>query len=234
MSKEVFQKNRPIEPLILTVGKSIHYAFKDRPFIFSGVWLFSFVFFLFISIAFDIMPSLEAEETEIVPGEATTTSQIATTSPQVEEIVTDSKPVRILIDKINVDAPINNPESKALEVLDQELLTGVVHYPGSGDLEDHSNMFLFGHSSGLRVVQNQMFKVFNNLKNLKENDVVRVQSETKEYLYRVKTVRLVTAGEAKVEISNRKKMLTLTTCNNFGAKEERYIVEAEFVGEYDI
>ena len=140
--------------------------------------------------------------------------------------------MRIIIDSIEVDSKIVNPHSTDLAVLDEALLDGVVHYPGSGNLEDTSNMFLFGHSTGFRVVNNEAFKVFNNLKHLEKGNVIRMQSQEKEYVYRVTDVSLVNADEAFVELSNTKKTLTLSTCNSFGAKQERYVVKALFVGEY--
>ncbi|MEK7578914.1 MAG: sortase, partial [Patescibacteria group bacterium] len=121
-----------------------------------------------------------------------------------------------------------------LPVLDAALLKGVVHYPGSGNLNDVRNVFLFGHSTGFRVVQNEAFKVFNNLKELETNDLIRAQSATHEYVYRVITVELANAEEVEVDFRSNVRMLTLSTCNAFGAKEERYIVRAEFVGEFPL
>jgi sortase (surface protein transpeptidase) len=34
---------------------------------------------------------------------------------------------------------------------------------------------------------------------------------------------------ALVEFDNNKNMLTLSTCNTFGAKSERYVVEADYL-----
>jgi len=46
-------------------------------------------------------------------------------------------------------------------------------------------------------------------------------------------VRLTTAQEELVDLSPRGgKRLTLSTCNSFGQKSERWVVEASFVGEF--
>lgn len=142
----------------------------------------------------------------------------------------DALPKRIIIDAIGVDAVINNPTSRDIEVLDEALLSGVVRYPGSGDLEDHTNMFLFGHSSHLPVVNNELFRVFNELSELEVGDVIRVQSDGFEYRYMVSSVDLVDAAEAWVELSNRQKKLTLSTCNSFGVPTDRFVVEADYLG----
>jgi len=232
MTSDTRQQNN--EKVTLTRGlvKTFITLFKERPLLFIVVWVLLFGGLLSISFAFDIIPRIGGD-----PASGEVAGDATTTAPAVSEeamIPSNSAPARIIIDRIGVNAPVNNPESRNIEVLNESLLTGVVHYPGSGDLEDTSNLFLFGHSSGLRVVHNQLFKVFNGLKELKKNDIIKVQSESKEYLYRVKSVTLTTADQAFVELSNRKKTLTLSTCNTFGAKEERYVVQADFVGSYDL
>lgn len=144
------------------------------------------------------------------------------------------EPVRIVIDSVDIDWTISNPESTSIAVLDEALREGVVRYPGSGMLSDTSNMFLFGHSSYLPVVYNPAYQVFNNLENTQVGDYIRVYSDTVEYIYKVISVSLVDASEALVEFETGVKKLTLSTCNSFGSKEERYIVEADFVGSYPL
>jgi sortase (surface protein transpeptidase) len=61
------------------------------------------------------------------------------------------------------------------------------------------NMFIFGHSTGAKI-----------------------------YRYMVSSVVLVDQTRALVEF-NDKNMLTLSTCNTFGAKSERYVVEANYL-----
>ena len=74
--------------------------------------------------------------------------------------------------------------------------------------------------------------MFNRLRELEQGDVIRVQSATHEYVYRVASVRLTTAQEAFIPFGIGEKRLTLTTCNSFGAKSERWVVDAEYVGSY--
>lgn len=140
-------------------------------------------------------------------------------------------PVRITIPVIGVNASILNPVSQNISVLDNALLYGAVRYPSSGTLESSRNIFIFGHSTGLPVVRNQNFKTFNNLKNLKYGDTISLFSNEKEYRYKVSAVRLTMADEAFVTLSNERKLI-LSTCNTFGEKEERYLVEADFVRDY--
>jgi len=203
----------------------------------SSRWTFLFVFVAaaLITYAFLYAIGFTPEPVSENPNVLVTDNTKDSNLENVEaEVPVDSTPLRIIIDSIGVNAPINNPESNTISVLDRELLSGVVRYPGSGDLEDRSNLFLFGHSSFLPVVQNEMFRVFNNLEKVNAGDLIRVQSGGYEYRYSVTSVVLVDADEALVELSNREKKLTLSTCNSFGAKSERFVVEADFLGRVAI
>lgn len=207
-------------------------AFRERPIVAGIMWFGVFSVLLSLSFALGIVPELDMDEEAVAADVTVTETRGEDTTVVVND--SDSRPVRIVIDAIGLDDAINTPASTDVETLDQALLNGVVHYPGSANLADSGNVFLFGHSTGFRVVQNQAFKAFNDLKHLKENDLVRVQSTSREYVYRVTSVSLVNTDDAFVDLSHTGHTLTLATCNVFGAKEERYVVKAEFVGDYTI
>jgi LPXTG-site transpeptidase (sortase) family protein len=136
-----------------------------------------------------------------------------------------------MIDKIGVDTNVVNPEKADVEVLDNALLEGVVRYPGSGTLLDNENVFIFGHSSYLPVVHNLAYKAFNRLSELNLGDVIKLYSEKGEYLFKVTKLEIATADAALVEFgSGPKKKLILSTCDTFGKKSDRFVVEAEFIG----
>lgn len=148
------------------------------------------------------------------------------------EEITDIGPTRIIIDAIDVDATVVAPESRDISVMDDALKDGVVHYPGSGLISNEGTMFLFGHSSSLPVIYNEMYKVFNHLSELKSGNTIRIQGGGVENVYRVTSVSLVNAEEALVDLSGRNKGLIISTCNSFGDKSERFVVNADFVGSY--
>ena len=204
-------------------------VFRERPLIAGIMWFGVFSLLLSLSLALGIVPELDTED-EALAVDVTVTETNGEVASAVND--SDSRPVRIVIDAISLDTTIETPASTVIEVLDEALLRGVVHYPESANLAESGNVFLFGHSSGFRVVQNQAFKAFNDLKHLKENDLVRVQSSSREYVYRVTSVSLVSADDAFIDLSPSGRTLTLATCNVFGAKEERYVVKSELVGEY--
>lgn len=148
----------------------------------------------------------------------------------------DFSDARIIIPAIAVDASIIFPDSADVDVLNNDLLKGVVHYPGSALPGEKGKIFLFGHSTGFAVVHNKSFKSFNRLKDLKTGDIVKIQTSSKEYRYRVLTMRIAEADNTMVNFDSKKQTLVLLTCKIFGqnAKDDRYMVEAEFMGNYPL
>ena len=154
------------------------------------------------------------------------------------EQVTESKenrvgdlPLSIKIPIIGVDAQVYNPATTSEKILDDYLLKGAVRYPGSGLLGGDGNIFIFGHNTGIPIVNNQAFKTFNGIKNLKAGDLIQVFSDKYEYDYKVTSLKMVGADKALVEFNTKSEMLTISTCNNFGAKSDRYVVESVFVSK---
>jgi LPXTG-site transpeptidase (sortase) family protein len=143
-------------------------------------------------------------------------------------VSTGEQPVRVLIPKIGIDTLVLNPLTTNANVLNDNLLRGAVHYPGSGTL-GNGNVFIFGHSTGLKLVNNQAYKTFNNLKTLNPDDLIQVRSNDREYTYKVTSVTLVDSDKELVDFSTNKNMLTISTCNVFGEKQERFVVEAIYV-----
>lgn len=206
--------------IILTIG--------EKPISFLLFFLFIFGSSFGLLYVLDLVP----EELKSVETDADSPSRFSwldslTTTPQpvVEQ---GQLPVRIVINRIGVNTVIHNPSTTNNSVLDELLTKGVVRYPGSG-LAGNGNMFLFGHSTGLRVVNNPAYKAFNNIKTLLPGEEIVVYSENKKYIYAVRDVKLVDSTQAWVDLSVTKSMLTLSTCNTFGTKEQRHVVQADFV-----
>ncbi len=151
--------------------------------------------------------------------------------------------VQLMIPTIGVDTVIRNPVSTDAKSLDYELTQGAVHYPGSGTV-GAGNMFLFGHSTSFSIVQNKAYKVFNEIKTLNAGDLIYVDAVaktstnsalagstvTKTFVYKVRDVTKVNKDDTLIKFDTTKNMLTLSTCNSFGAKTDRYVVQADFVG----
>jgi sortase A len=146
------------------------------------------------------------------------------------EIKESVLPESVEIPKIGVSVRVMNPVNPDTAVLDAELLKGVVRYPGSGGLDDDTNMLLFGHSTRFREVKNDAFQAFNRLEELRIGDTIKVKSGGGEYIYKVTLVSQVSSDKALVNFRTGEKMITLSTCDSFGSKQDRIVVEAKFIG----
>ena len=138
-------------------------------------------------------------------------------------------PLRIVIPKINVDASVSNPESTSSIVLDRALMSGAVRSPTSGLLGEDENVFLFGHSAYSKTLVNPAYRTFNGLDKLSVGDEIRVDGTENSHVYRIVRVSFLKDSEAYIDLSQHIRMLTLSTCNAFGVKEDRIVVQAEFV-----
>ena len=181
-------------------------------------------FFGILLLSAAVLFSLNAVPTELEFGPNAKKDEQVSSKKDVKAIL----PSHITIPKINVDTPVSNPVSDSVSVLDEYLKSGSVHYPGSGSLSG-GNMFIFAHSTGIKVVRNQAYKAFNDLNKLVAGDVINVSGEDgKTYVYKVSSVKLATDKDVLVKFDKTDQMLTLSTCNTFGEKSERYVVEAYF------
>lgn len=205
------------------------------------LWTFIAMFTLYGVLSFfDIVPERRALDI-VFPPTATTTEAVSDVTATKNEVVpasvhvsADATPSRLIIDKLDKTLPINNPESTDLSVLDNSLLTGVARYPKSATMKDDGTMLIFGHSSYLAVVHNQNYRAFNGIQGLVWGDLIRVQSDDTEYVYRVENVYQLKATADSIPLEHKTKQLILVTCNTFGAKEDRYVVEATFVDAYPL
>lgn len=159
--------------------------------------------------------------------------EVSADEPPAQSVREAILPSRIMIPKINVDFSVVNPMTRDIAALDAALRDGVVRYPGSGGLDDTTNMFLFGHSTTFATVKNEAYKALNNLEKLALNDEIVLRSGDIAYRYRVVSVRNVDKDDALVSFDSvGEKKITLSTCDTFGgnAKEGRIVVEAMFAG----
>lgn len=138
-----------------------------------------------------------------------------------------SKPSRILIPSVGIDSIVLQPQSPMIDVLDSALQKGAVYYPGSGFIEK-GNIFLFGHSSGLPVVVNQAYKTFNNIQKTNVGDEIFLYADGQKYTYVIEKVYQADSESSFIDLSRSGRRLTISTCNSFGKKTDRWVVDAVF------
>ncbi len=149
-------------------------------------------------------------------------------------IALPENPVKIIAPAINLSAIVENPTTTDIKILDTYLLKGAVRYPTSALLGEAGNVVIFGHSSYLPVVGNQAYKAMNGIQKLVAGDVITVYSLNMAYTYRVKSVSKESATEGGIPLSIEGRVLTLATCDSFGAKTDRFVVVADFVESHPI
>lgn len=186
--------------------------------------VFALLTILLIVIDFVPEPTTSYDDDAQITVVATASAGVIT--PDVSVSPESPEPVRIVIDAIGIDVSVTNPSSTDIDVLDRALLAGAVRYPGSGDLGTDANVLVFGHSSYLPVVKNKAYQAFNELGKLEPGSSIVVHSETHRYTYEVERVYLANAEETLIEFTSPEPLLTLATCNTFGAKQERWVVTA--------
>ncbi|MEK7088268.1 MAG: sortase [Patescibacteria group bacterium] len=200
-------------------------------FSFITLWLIVFAASYGLLSAISLAPIEIKEMNAVFLALFAKTENVAGPTVAITDLSIGPQPLRLVIEKIAVDTPVENPQSRDVAVLDAALLKGVVHYPGSGSLESNTNMFLFGHSTNWTAIHNQAFKSLNRLGELQLGDEIKLFSDEKEYTYKVIAVSLVDQNEALVKFEAGKRKLTLSTCDTFGKRDARFVVTADFIGE---
>jgi LPXTG-site transpeptidase (sortase) family protein len=226
---------------LLAFLRQKNHIFAKNLLIFAGIFLCVFIITFSILGFFGLIPTEFERETRdnTIASKVTETTLeglgLVPSTPAENDKVSSSSdlPYRIVSSSINLDATVVRPASAAYTLLNSALEKGAVYYPGSGTA-GNGNMFIFGHSTSYQYVNNKAFQVFNNIKNLKKGDEIEVYGEKVVYIYKVREVKLVNANEELVSFSNTKDMLTLSTCNSFGEKSDRYVAEADFVSSHAI
>lgn len=204
-----------------------------KPLFYKDILVFGFWFILIFALSygglfyFGLIPSEinSTGKTSVLDDLKQNVIEGLSSKSHIEEV--GSTPVRLVVPKASIDIVVQNPDVTDPTVLDGYLKKGIVRYPGSG-LLGRGNTLLFGHSSNWEVVKNPNYKALNGIEDLVKGDEIVVYSLDAKYIYKVTTVRMAKAEEIRVDFSEDKNMITLSTCNTFGAKQDRYVVEAEF------
>ncbi len=208
--------------------------------LFDEIWdkkgAFLFTFFCICALSYGILFAIDfipekpdASEEDVSAVTDTTPAPAPVAEPVVSMSEGAQYPMRILIPELGSDVEVLNPQGRSIADLDAALLNGVVRHPDSADFKNTGTMVLFGHSSYLPTVRNKNFQAFNGLQKLAKGDMISVFSEETEYVYTVTKVYKAAASDASVDLEKGKETLVLITCNSFGSKDDRFVVEAKLV-----
>jgi LPXTG-site transpeptidase (sortase) family protein len=207
----------------------------ERKYAFFGVFFLVFLFSYLFLVAIDFVPEPKTGEEE------TKNLQVEPSSTEVEQsaqsnfdlpmgdISNPVLPTSMYIEKLDRTIPVLNPTSRATADLDDALLSGVVRHPDSAHMAQAGNVFILGHSSYLPTVLNKNFQAFNGIQDLAWGDKIEVTSEGYVLTYEVEKVYKAKAEDVTIPVEDTGARLTLATCNSFGSKDDRFIVEAKRV-----
>lgn len=198
------------------------------------VFLFSYALFAYLDLLPEPPKTQESQVEETASQSALTLGVIEEPAPAEPEYVEPVFPDTLVIDALDRTVSILNPNSRAVADLDAALLYGVVRHPDSATLDQTGTVLVLGHSSYLPTVLNPNFQALNGIQHLEFGDTIRLEAGAVEYVYRVDRVYRAKASEVTVPIATTERRLVLATCNSFGAKDDRYVVEAQFVEEIPI
>ncbi|BDG30563.1 class D sortase [Parageobacillus thermoglucosidasius] len=122
----------------------------------------------------------------------------------------------LLIPKLGISIPIYHGTET------QQLRKGIGHYPKSALPGERNNMVLSGHRD----------TVFWQLGQIGIGDKLIVETAAKQFVYRVKKVRIVGENNRTVLVEKPRPTLTVTTCYPFrfiGKAKQRYVLVAQLV-----
>lgn len=196
---------------------------------FLGMSVLAFLVCVWILGRLDLLPEPKNDNRV-----STVTIAKADTFPSVDVEAVVENPSRIVIPSVGVDVEVLNPNTTNIYQLDQALLDGAVRYPTSGKLGENGNVVVFAHSSRLPVVKNQNFKAFNDIEDLTKGEIIEVYGADMVYKYAVERVYEADANDTRIPLTKDAKKLTLSTCNSFGNLDDRFVVEAYFVGSTQV
>ncbi len=198
------------------------------------------IFFLSLSTADSIgfVPDYIDGSTPLTTSGSGTQNVALASLPELGQetpAVSGVEPERLIISAIDLDLAIQNPSTRDIGTLDALLQNGPARYVDSAQLGEVGNMIIFAHSSNLPVVRNKMYQAFNKIPKLKAGDTITLTAQGKAYMYSVVSLTTADASNTSIDMSPAKgTRLTLVTCDTLTGKSARYVLEASFVGTYDI
>ncbi len=123
-------------------------------------------------------------------------------------------PTRIVIPKINVDAPIVN------DVTWEALKKGVGHLPGSANPGERGNLYLAAH--------NDIYgEIFRHLTELEPGDEYFIYGGEQKFRYIVREKRIIEPSEVEVMLPTTEPVATLQTCYPYLVDTHRLVVIGE-------
>lgn len=137
---------------------------------------------------------------------------------------------QINIPSLGITAPIVEPKENNEKAFQEALKTGVVHYPGTAEVGQFGNPYLFGHSSDFAFKGGDYKAVFALLPSIQKGAEI-VVSNTDGQVFRYEVTDSFVANSDDVHLLDQReykeKLLTLQTSYPIGTALKRWIVIAK-------
>lgn len=176
------------------------------------VIIFLFGFFNEVIIAPFIQPSRATAATPLIIS---------------NDSVAPSATPEVIIPKINVQIPVNYNQTSTNEAaIENDLENGVVHYPTTAVPGQNGNAAYFGHSSNNIFNKGKYKFAFVLLHTLEQGDTFYLTYNSKVYVYKVISKKVVEPSEVGVlqPVPGQTATATLITCDPPGTSLHRLVV----------
>ncbi len=156
-------------------------------------------------------------------------SKNASAAPIIADSTSVSQDPKIIIPKLNLEAPLAfGAASAEEESIQAELEKGVVLYPNTGLPGEQSNPIFFGHSSNNLFNKGSYKFVFVRLSQLEVGDTYAINYRGTQYVYKIFDRQIVRPDQVEILTEKPKPaMSTLITCDPPGTSNYRLIVRGE-------
>ncbi len=150
------------------------------------------------------------------------TDNLPTVAP--ENPITEAN--TLYIAKLGITVPVVFPKSNKESDIQEALLDGIAHYPGTALAGQTGNIYIVGHSSDNPWSKGKYTTIFATLPQLVKGDEIKItDSDGKLFAYLVIETKIVSPRDLFVLSQPQdQKLLTLQTSYPIGTSLKRYVV----------
>ncbi len=141
-------------------------------------------------------------------------------------------PVALWVESLNIAVPIIYVEKSDEAEFQRGLKWGVVHYPGTAEIGEAGNAYIFGHSSDYLWSDGRFKTIFSRLPQIKIGAKIVAQNQQGEiFTYQVIATKVVSKNDISVlsQDDPKKYLLTLQTSYPVGTAQKRFVAVAELL-----
>jgi sortase A len=191
-----------------------------------GFWIITtaIVAYLFWPLISQEIKYLFGEKTNNPPQE-----KVVEQTQEGDSRVKYDVPNKIVIPKIDVEAPIIEAATFEEKDILKALESGVAHYPNTALPGEVGNIFLTGHSSNYSWVKGDFNHVFSILNKVTNQDKIYVYYNQYLYVYEVFETVIVGPKDTSVLAQGDDSIISIMTCDPPGTTWKRRIVRARQV-----